>query len=82
MSEVERMLLEDGRQKKAAGRGVYGRASRTGRVSPSSIRFPGEVLDGRTRQGRAYKAPGPVVTRRFDVALYLATGRVVYLEEV
>lgn len=82
MSEVERLLLEDGRQKKATGRGVYGRASRTGRMSPSAIRFTGDVLDGRTREGKAYKGASPVVTRKFDVALYLATGQIVYVEEV
>lgn len=82
MSEIERLLMEDGKQKKAASRGVYGRASRTGRVSPSAIRFPGNGLDGRTREGKAYKGASPVITRRFDVALYLATGRIVYVEEV
>ncbi|MDI6814146.1 MAG: hypothetical protein QMD10_11510 [Desulfitobacteriaceae bacterium] len=75
-----KLFYEDIREKKTTARGVRGRASRTGKVSPSQIAFPGEQLDGRTREGKAYKGAGKVITRRFNVETYLATGQVVYID--
>lgn len=75
-----KLFYEDVREKKTTARGIHGRASRTGRISPSTITFPGERIDGRTREGKAYKGAGPVITRRFNVEIYLATGQIVYID--
>jgi len=75
-----KLFYEDVREKRAAARGIRGRVSRTGKVSPSQITFPGERIDGRTREGKAYKGAGQVITRRFNVEIYLATGQVIYID--
>jgi hypothetical protein len=59
--DFEKMLAEEARQKKQAGRGVYSRASRTGRKKGF---MPHELLHGKEK--REYTKSSEVVIYHID----------------
>lgn len=57
MTNIERIFIEDSREKKRVAASASKKASRgKGRVS---VRFPSDYIDGRTKEGRAYKGASP-----------------------
>jgi len=58
------LFQEDIREKKQAASGARHRASRG--KKPVSVKTPADMIDGRTKAGRAYKGASPVTVYRLD----------------